>query len=159
MSHYLSRLTAEVGKRIIPSGTAVHTGSRENTKMAISETGLILLFAAGLAGLVVILATPDPLIPDEDTLAEVSQLEELTNVCGSLIYGSLPRESFIGDTTILTMDLDRSLYTPVQANLYLTRALRDAGIEHLTTVERAEGGLTFLALLDNGQPLRLELKY
>ena len=127
--------------------------------MALSETGLVLLFACGLAGLVVVLTTPDPVIPDEDTQTEVSQLEVLENTCGDLIYGSLPRESFAGDTTILTMDLDRNLYTPVQANLYLTRALRSTGIEHLSTVERTEGGLTFFALFENGQPLRLELKY
>ncbi len=127
--------------------------------MVLSETGLVLLFACGLAGLIVVLATPGPVTPEEFAQTGVSQLEELKNMCGDLIYGSLPRESFAGDTTILTMDLDGNLYTPAQANLYLTRALRTVGIEHLSTIERTEGGLTFLALFDNGQPLRLELKY
>jgi len=127
--------------------------------MVVSETGLVLLSACGLAGLIVVLATSDPVTPEEYAQAGISQLEELESMCGDLIYGTLPRESFAGDTTILTMDLDGNLYTPSQANLYLTRALRTAGIEHLSTVERAEGGLTFFALFENGQPLRLELKY
>jgi hypothetical protein len=127
--------------------------------MTLSETGLVLLFLCGLTGLVVVLATPDPVIPEEIAQPEISQLEELQLRCGDLIHGNLPRESSAGDTTVLTMDLDRNLFTPVQANLYLTRALDETGMEHLSTVERIDGGLTFLARAGDGQPLRLELKY
>jgi hypothetical protein len=127
--------------------------------MTITETGLVLLIACGLAGLVMVLATPDPVIPEEFTEPERPQLERFEAMCGDLIYGNRPRESFSGDTTVLTMDLDMSLYTPVQANLYITRALRSTGIEHITTMERPGGGLTFVALFENDRPLRLELLY
>ena len=126
--------------------------------MTLSETGLVLLVACGITGLILVIATPEPQIPvDGSVHAEITQLEMLESMCGDLIYGNLPRESFSGDTTVLTMDLDRSLYTVTQANLYLTRVLRRAGIEHLVTLERQEG-LTFLATFENGQPLRLELR-
>ena len=133
--------------------------SGENTRITMAETGLLLLFLGGLTGLVLVLATPDPVIPEDAELPRLSQLEEVQQLCGHMIHGSLPRESFSGDTTVLTMDLDWDVFSPVQANLYLTRALANTGIEHITTRERPDGGLTFLALLDTGQPLRLELKY
>jgi hypothetical protein len=127
--------------------------------MTLSETGLVLLFLGGLTGLIMVLATGDPVMPEEAVHQELSRLEELEMACGEVIYGSLPRESFAGDTTVLTMDLDRESFTPAQANLHLTRALARTGIDHLSTTERTEGGLTFTALLDDGRPLRLELKY
>jgi hypothetical protein len=129
--------------------------------MTLSETGLILLVICGITGLIIVLTTPDPLTTVSVTgdEAEPSQLEVLQIICGELIYGNLPRETSSADTTILTMDLDCSLYTPVQANLHLTRAMRQVGIDHVLTLEKPDGGLTFLVNLENGEPLRLELKY
>lgn len=129
--------------------------------MTLSETGLILLVICGITGLIVVLTTPDPLttVSVTDNEAEPSQLEALQIICGELIYGSLPRETSSADTTILTMDLDCSLYTPVQANLHLTQAMRQVGIDHVLTIEKPDGGLVFLASLENGKPLRVELKY
>jgi hypothetical protein len=88
----------------------------------------------------------------------VGPLDLLSQGCSGLIYGNLPRQSFAGDTTILTMDLDIGLYTVTQANLTLTRLLRGCGITLHQTRQRPDGGLTFFASLPDGEPLRLELK-
>ncbi len=85
-------------------------------------------------------------------------VDRLAQGCSALIYGNLPRQSFSGDTTILTMDLDIAAYTVTQANLRMTRLLRDCSITLIETRQRAEGGLTFIATLPDGSPIRMELK-
>lgn len=94
----------------------------------------------------------------EDGGEPPNPIDLLSSGCSGLIYGNLPRQSFSGDTTILTMDLDIAAYTVTQANLTITRLLRRCGITLLETRQRSEGGLTFIAVLPDGLPLRMELK-
>ncbi len=95
---------------------------------------------------------------DESTVSSANPMDRLSSGCSELIYGNQPRQSFSGDTTILTMDLDSGAHTVTQANLKITRLMRRCGIVLLSTRERPEGGLTFIAELPGGRPLRLELK-
>lgn len=90
--------------------------------------------------------------------APQSPVDMLSQGCSMFIYGNCPRQSFAGDTTVLTMDLDLAAFTVTQANLSITRLLRRCDITLLETRQRAGGGLTFLATLPDGKPLRMELK-
>lgn len=87
-----------------------------------------------------------------------SPVDRLSEGCSVFIYGNCPRQSFAGDTTVLTMDLDLAAFTVTQANLSITRLLRRCNITLLETRQRQGGGLTFLATLPDGKPLRMELK-
>lgn len=109
-------------------------------------------------GLVPAMITGEPDAGDSDTAIPQNPLDLLSNGCSALIYGNLPRQSFSGDTTILTMDLDIAAYTVTQANLTITRLFRNCDITLVETRERPGGGLTFKAILPGGLPLRVELK-
>ena len=95
---------------------------------------------------------------DTVTQAPQSPVDQLSEGCSHYIYGNFPRQSFAGDTTVLTMDLDLAAFTVTQANLGITRLLRRCDITLLETRQRSGGGLTFLATLPDGKPLRMELK-
>lgn len=105
----------------------------------------------GLAGL-------SPQVADSTEIAPARPVDLLSEGCSVFIYGNRPRQSFAGDTTVLTMDLDLAAYTVTQANLSITRLLRRCDITLLETRQRSGGGLTFLATLPDGKPLRMELK-
>jgi hypothetical protein len=122
-----------------------------------SAAAALLLALMGLGGIVVILVKDQP--PAQVVPAQMDALPSIETLCGQVAYGSAPKPPQTrGDTTILVMDLNDSLYTIAQANLYLTRALRISGCRHDSTVLRADGGLTFFAGYPDGRPLRLELK-
>ncbi|MFO7625701.1 MAG: hypothetical protein R6V62_00415 [Candidatus Fermentibacteraceae bacterium] len=95
---------------------------------------------------------------DSVAQAPLSPVDQLSEGCSVFIYGNCPRQSFAGDTTVLTMDLDLAAFTVTQANLSITRLLRRCDITLHETRQRQGGGLTFLATLPDGKPLRMELK-
>jgi hypothetical protein len=122
-----------------------------------SAAAALLLALMGLGGIVVILVKDQP--PAQVVPAQMDDLPSIEMLCGQVAYGNAPKPPQTrGDTTILVMDLNDSLYTIAQANLYLTRALRISGCRHDSTVLRADEGLTFFAGYPDGRPLRLELK-
>lgn len=98
---------------------------------------------------------PPAAVRIEDDPGDLPRIEDL---CGSVALGGMPRIQVRGDTTLLIMDLDGSIYTMPQANLFLTRALELSGCRLDSTVERAGGGLAFHGAYPDGRLLRLELK-
>lgn len=125
--------------------------------MKASALAALLLALMGLGGLGIILFREEP--PPRVVPVDVEDLPSIEDLCGQVAYGGAPRPPQArGDTTLLVMDLNDSLYTLSQANLYLTRALRQAGCGHDSTVLRDDGGLTFFAVTPDGHPLRLELE-
>jgi len=139
----------------------------ERQSMKPGEYLLVLLLLACAGGVVVTalepgidpaLANLEPAGADSVAHAPQSPVDLLSEGCSVFIYGNRPRTSFAGDTTVLTMDLDLAAFTVTQANLSITRLLRRCDIALLETRQRPGGGLTFVAALPDGKPLRLELK-
>lgn len=138
----------------------------ERPGMKSGELLLSLLILASIAGVVIaaLLPGPDPSLimavteDHENSHQSRSPLDILSEGCSPLIYGNLPRQSFSGDTTVLHMDLDVAAFTVTQANLAITRLLGRCGMILHHTNRRPDGGLTFVASLPDGKPLRLELK-
>lgn len=139
----------------------------ERQSMKPGEYLIVLLLLACAGGVLVTTLKPDldaglavRETEETDSVAQapLSPVDRLSEGCSDFIYGNLPRHSFAGDTTVLTMDLDLADFTVTQANLCITRLLRMCDITLLETRQRAGGGLTFLATLPDGKPLRMELK-
>lgn len=128
--------------------------------MKLSEALLLLLIAATLAGLGTILLVRESRVPASGDQPVEEQSTEPLVACFELIaLGGAPRARSIGDTLVYTIDLDTQHYTPVQANLLLTRALDETGIGHLATVDRGSGVLSFLLSDGSGVPLRIDVKH
>lgn len=139
----------------------------ERQSMKPGEYLIVLLLITCIGGVLVTilepcldpgLALPETEEADSVALAPQSPVDQLSQGCSVFIYGNCPRQSFAGDTTVLTMDLDLAAFTVTQANLSITRLLRRCDITLLETRQRQGGGLTFLATLPDGKPLRMELK-
>jgi hypothetical protein len=135
--------------------------------MKPGEYLIVLLLLTCVGGAVVTIFKPclDPGLAvlesegaDSVSHSPQSPVDMLSQGCSVFIYGNCPRQSFAGDTTVLTMDLDLAAFTVTQANLSITRLLRRCDITLLETRQRPGGGLTFLATLPDGKPLRMELK-
>lgn|GEM_PF-1626543 len=125
--------------------------------MKASAAAALLLALMGLGGLGIVIFKKPP--PAPVAVAGSPGRPSIDSLCGLVAYGNAPRPPQTrGDTTILVMDLNDSLYTPAQANLLLTRALAASGCRHDSTVLRPDGGLTFYCGYPDGQPLRLELR-
>lgn len=118
---------------------------------------LALLISLVIAGGLVIVAIESP-PPRSAGIGPQGQLPDIETLCGRVALGGMPRVQVRGDTTLLVMDLDGSLFSMTQANLYLTRALRASGCTRFSTSARQDGGLSFQAAYPDGRPLRLELK-
>lgn len=140
---------------------------QEGLPMKPGEMMILLLAVVGLGGVAATAFYPDvdaSLLSGggedspETPIQQTNPMDQLSSGCSELIYGNLPRQSFSGDTTVLTMDLDIAAYTVTQANLEITRLMRRCGIVLVSTRERPGGGLTFIAEFPGGEPLRLELK-
>ncbi|GEM_PF-605094 len=139
----------------------------ERQSMRPGEYLIVLLLFTCVGGVLVTTLQPclDPGLAvreseeaDSVVHAPQSPVDQLSEGCSLFIYGNCPRQSFAGDTTVLTMDLDLAAFTVTQANLSITRLLRRCNITLLETRQRQGGGLTFLATLPDGKPLRMELK-
>lgn len=139
----------------------------ERQSMKTGEYLIVLLLLTCVGGVLVTILKPclDPGLAvhesegaDSVAHAPQSPVDMLSQGCSVFIYGNCPRQSFAGDTTVLTMDLDLAAFTVTQANLSITRLLRRCNITLLETRQRSGGGLTFLATLPDGKPLRMELK-
>jgi hypothetical protein len=122
-----------------------------------SALAALLLALMGLGGLGIILFKDEPpprMIPETS-----DRFPAIEDLCGLVAYGGTPRPTQTrGDTTLLVMDLNGSLYSLPQANLYLTRALRQAGCRHDSTVLMPDSSLVFYAWTPEGLPLRLVLE-
>jgi len=139
----------------------------ERQSMKPGEYLIVLLLLTCVGGVLVTVLKPclDPglAVRESEEVDSVAQtpltpVDRLSEGCSAFIYGNRPRQSFAGDTTVLTMDLDLAAFTVTQANLGITRLLRRCDITLLETRQRPGGGLTFLATLPDGKPLRMELK-
>lgn len=139
----------------------------ERQPMKPGEYLILLLLAVCAGGVLTTILKPgpdpglaghSPRVADSTAIAPACPVDLLSEGCSVFIYGNHPRQSFAGDTTVLTMDLDLAAYTVTQANLSITRLLRRCDITLLETRQRPGGGLTFLATLPDGKPLRMELK-
>jgi hypothetical protein len=149
-------------------GPEARRAQQEGLPMKPGEAMILLLAAVGLGGVAATAFSPavDASLLEGGEATEsagspvqpANPLDRFTSGCSELIYGNLPRQSFSGDTTVLTMDLDIDAYTVTQANLEITRLMRRCGIILISTRERQEGGLTFIAEFSGGEALRLELK-
>lgn len=135
--------------------------------MKPGEYLIVLLLVVSAGGVLVTILKPglDPglagresEVADSVEVVPSGPVDILSEGCSVFIYGNRPRQSFAGDTTVLTMDLDLAAFTVTQANLSITRLLRRCDIALLETRQRPGGGLTFLATLPDGKPLRMELK-
>jgi hypothetical protein len=117
---------------------------------------VLIIFAAAGGLVVMVFRNPPPAAVQP--LDDPGDLPRIEDLCGSVALGGMPRIQVRGDTTLLIMDLDGSIYTMPQANLFLTRALELSGCRLDSTVEREGGGLTFHGAYPDGRLLRLELK-
>ena len=130
--------------------------------MKLSEIPVLLLTAAAVFGLVVVILNPraKPRPVPEPILEEAAE-SSFNRDCMEVGYGSgqPPRvDSLTGDTIVMRIDLDTTRFTQPQANLRITRLLRQYGYNHQTTYRREDGGLSFLTERPDGYPLRIEIK-
>lgn len=130
--------------------------------MRLSEVSVLLLLAVAVFGLVVVVAEREaqgPGVPRR-VVRETAE-SDFMDQCGEVGYGAgqPPRvDSVSGDTIVMRIDLDTTRFTQPQANLLVTRLLREHDYEHRATYRRPDGGLSFLAARPDGYPLRIELK-
>ena len=86
---------------------------------------------------------------------ELSIYDQLKSDIQSYHFGNVPRESFSGDTTIWTTDLDYNLFSMHQVNLQVTRILRNHNFSDIFVRERSSGGLVFSGVFPDGQLLQI----
>lgn len=118
-----------------------------------------MLALSAVAGLfLVVTGRAVPVVEGEDSPASTDPLELLEGDLAPVIYGPGFREvpTAPPDTIVRSMDLVDSI-TLHQANLHITRTLRDHDFQHLTTYRFPERGLSFICRTPEGYPLRLEL--
>ena len=127
--------------------------------MKFSEIGLILLILFSVAGLSIVLFR-DRSQPVEysDTGVVQVQSEILNSVFEKIALGRAPRTRISVDTLIYTIDLDIQIYTLTQANLELTRAIRQSGYSLVATCILENGILAFHIIDPSGVPSRIEIK-
>ena len=127
--------------------------------MKFSEIGLILLILFSVAGLSIVLFR-DRSQPVEysDTGVVQVQSEILNSVFEKIALGRAPRTRISVDTLIYTIDLDIQIYTLTQANLELTRAIRQSGYSLVATRILENGILAFHIIDPSGVPSRIEIK-
>ncbi|MBD3278371.1 MAG: hypothetical protein GF388_08730 [Candidatus Aegiribacteria sp.] len=128
--------------------------------MKWSETGLLLLALAAVLGLFLVVtgngSAEQSLAADEEIPEEpLSGIEsDFAQICFGSSFRDVPSAS--SDTIVKSMDLLDSI--PLrQANLHITRSLRNRGIQHVLTRMLPQRGLAFLCLSREDQPLRFEL--
>jgi hypothetical protein len=130
--------------------------------MRLSEVSVLVLLAAGVFGLVVVVARrepPEPRVPE--SVVRRTAESDFMERCGEVGYGAgqPPRvDSISGDTIVMRIDLDTTRFTQPQANLFVTRLLREHGYAHRATYRREDGGLSFRTERPDGYPLRIEIK-
>ncbi|MEN8208263.1 MAG: hypothetical protein ABFR50_03325 [Candidatus Fermentibacteria bacterium] len=127
--------------------------------MKWSEIGLIILALSAVAGLFSVVTGGHDTIETEDAVPEVTDpmilLErDLSQICCGSGWRDVPSAST--DTIVKSMDLLDSVSVH-QANLYITRTLRDHGFGHAVTYLVPETGLSFLCHTPDGEPMRFEL--
>lgn len=127
--------------------------------MKFSEIGLILLILFSVAGFSIVLFR-DRSQPVEysDTGVVQVQSEILNSVFEKIALGRAPRTRISVDTLIYTIDLDIQIYTLTQANLELTRAIRQSGYSLVATRILENGILAFHIIDPSGVPSRIEIK-
>ena len=128
--------------------------------MKWGETGLLLLASAAVAGLFLVVtgnggAYHQQTIDEELREDPLSGIEsDFAEICFGSSFRDVPSAS--SDTVVKSMDLLESV--PLrQANLHITRSLRNRGIQHIVTRMIPQRGLAFLCRSQDGQPLRFEL--
>jgi len=130
--------------------------------MKLSEVAVMLLTAAAVFGLVIVILHPEPPGPPvPEPVLEQAAESSFSQECMEVGYGAgqPPRvDSLSGDTIVMRIDLDTTRFTQPQANLRITRLLREYGYTHHLTRRRVDGGLSFLTERPDGYPLRIELK-
>lgn len=127
--------------------------------MKLSEIGLIFLAAAAVIGLFsVVTAGQDIVENDNDLPEETDPLILLEHDFVIICIGSGLRDvpSASADTVVRSMDLLDTISLH-QANLHITRTLRDHGFDHEVTYLVPDKGLSFLCHTLEGEPLRFEL--
>jgi hypothetical protein len=127
--------------------------------MKWSEIGLILLAVSAVAGLFTVVTGEQQIVEiDRDTPEETGPLRLLERDIAEVCYGSAFREvpSASPDTIVRSMDLLDTVSIH-QANLYITRTLRNHGFDHVVTYSDPERGLSFICHTPDGEPLRFEL--
>ncbi len=130
--------------------------------MKAGETGVLAALVLFLAGGVFVGLSE---MPEQDLSsrapepeAEMSVYEQLKLELRQYHFGNLPKsESFRGDTTVVSADLDYIMYSVPQADLHITRTLRNMGFTRITAAETATGGIVFNAIFPNGLPLEIRL--
>jgi hypothetical protein len=127
--------------------------------MKLSEIGLILLAAAAVTGLFSVVTAGQEIVESETGFPEETDpmvlLEhDLTAVCIGSGLRDVPSAS--ADTVVRSMDLMDTISVH-QANLHITRTLREHGFEHVVTYLVPDKGLIFLCHTLDGEPLRFEL--
>lgn len=127
--------------------------------MKLSEIGLILLAAAAVTGLFSVITAGQEIVENEIGFPEETDpmilLEhDFTAVCISSGLRDVPSAS--SDTVVRSMDLMDTISVH-QANLHITRTLREHGFDHVVTYVVPDKGLAFLCHTLEGKPLRFEL--
>ena len=127
--------------------------------MRTGETWVIASLVVFVAGglFTAVKAMPDMVMLDIEAQPEeeLSLYDQLKKEIQPYHFGNLPTESFSGDTTVFTVDLDYNMYSQAQANLYVTRILRGLDFADIIVRERITGGMVFSANFPNEQPIQI----
>jgi hypothetical protein len=127
--------------------------------MKLSEIGLVLLAAAAVTGLISVVTTGQKIVENnngfpEETDPQILLEHDFTEVCIGSGLRDVPSAS--ADTVVRSMDLVDTISVH-QANLHITRTLREHGFDHVITYLVPDKGLSFLCHTLEGEPLRFEL--
>ncbi len=130
--------------------------------MKAGETGVLAALVVFLAGGLFVGLSK---MPEQELFFRTPEPEEELSVYEQLKlelrpyhFGNLPKsESFRGDTTVLSADMDYIMYSVPQIDLHITRLLRNMEFTGITAAETVTGGIVFKALFPNGQPLEIWL--
>lgn len=126
--------------------------------MKTTEVWVLVALACFIGGSLFTAFKEMPSIEIEEigtTARELSIYDQLKSDIQSYHFGNVPRESFSGDTTIWTTDLDYNLFSIHQVNLQVTRILRNHNFSDIYVRERSSGGLVFSGVFPDGQLLQI----
>ncbi len=119
---------------------------------------LIVLVVGGLFSEIVSMPEPAEASLENADEAELPIYEILKQSIQPYHFGGLPLESLSGDTTVWKVDLDYNMYSLHQANLEITRILRNLNFENIFVRERSAGGMIFSASFPDGQLIKIHFK-
>jgi len=125
----------------------------------MSEIGLVILAVMAVTGLFTVVTNEQEVIEINERIPEETDPlvlieRDLSVICYGTGFRDVPSAS--ADTIVRSMDLLDTISVH-KANLYVTRALRNHGFDHVVTYAVPDQGFSFICHTPDGDPLRYEL--